>query len=71
MVDIALRTPGVPGAQLAGAGLGGCMMVLCQTQAIAQLKNNLEQLYYKQAGIEPAILVCRPVAGGGMLPFPK
>lgn len=69
MVDIALRTPGVSGAQLAGAGLGGCMMVLCQSQAVTQLKNNLEQLYYAQAGIEPAILVCRPVAGGGMLPF--
>jgi N-acetylgalactosamine kinase len=69
MVDIALRTPGVSGAQLAGAGLGGCMMVLCESQAVVQLKNNLTQLYYEQAGIEPAILVCRPVAGGGMLPF--
>jgi N-acetylgalactosamine kinase len=69
MVDIALRTPGVSGAQLAGAGLGGCMMVLCESRAVAQLKNNLTQLYYEQAGIEPAILVCRPVAGGGMLPF--
>ncbi len=69
MVDIALRTPGVSGAQLAGAGLGGCMMVLCQSQAVTELKNNLEQLYYAQAGIDPSILVCRPVAGGGMLPF--
>jgi len=69
MVDIAIRTPGVAGAQLAGAGLGGCMMVLCQCQAIPQLKKNLEQLYYAVQGSEPSILVCRPVAGGGMLPL--
>lgn len=33
MVDIALATPGVLGAQLCGAGLGGCMMVLAQEEA--------------------------------------
>jgi N-acetylgalactosamine kinase len=33
MVDIANRTPGVAGAQLAGAGLGGCMMVLVKRDA--------------------------------------
>ncbi|MCB1126076.1 MAG: NTP transferase domain-containing protein, partial [Verrucomicrobiae bacterium] len=30
MVDLALRLPGVEGAQMAGAGLGGCIMVLVQ-----------------------------------------
>jgi N-acetylgalactosamine kinase len=67
MTDIANRTPGVAGAQLAGAGLGGCMMVLCQKKAIADLQSNLKKIYYGPAGKEPAILVCRPVAGGGML----
>ena len=30
IVDLAERLPGVEGAQLAGAGLGGCVMVLVQ-----------------------------------------
>ena len=33
IVDIARRQPGVEGAQLAGAGLGGCIMVLVQKAA--------------------------------------
>ena len=39
IVDIARRQPGVEGAQLAGAGLGGCIMVLVQkphTEDLAQ-----------------------------------
>ncbi len=67
MTDIANRTPGISGAQLAGAGLGGCMMVLCQKKAVADLRNNLQKMYYGPAGKEPTILVCRPVAGGGLL----
>jgi N-acetylgalactosamine kinase len=42
MVDAALGVPGVAGAQLAGAGLGGCMMVLAHenaTEALAQRMN--------------------------------
>ncbi|NMA43474.1 MAG: NTP transferase domain-containing protein [Oligosphaeraceae bacterium] len=71
MVDIALRSPGVEGAQLAGAGLGGCMMVLCRADHVDQLKERLQSLYYERHGLNPASLVCRPVAGGGMLIFDK
>jgi len=67
MTDIANRTAGVAGAQLAGAGLGGCMMVLCQKSAIPALQANLKEKYYAPARREPTILVCRPVAGGGLL----
>jgi N-acetylgalactosamine kinase len=34
MVDIACRTPGVAGAQIAGAGLGGCIMALVRRQSV-------------------------------------
>ncbi len=67
MVDLACRTPGVAGAQLAGAGLGGCMMVLTETTAVPQLIHQLETGYYAPAGKEPSILVCRPVAGSGLI----
>lgn len=67
MVEAATRTKGVAGAQLAGAGLGGCMMVLAEQDAITQLVENLKQRYYIPAGIPDSILVCRPIAGAGLL----
>ncbi|MBQ4107451.1 MAG: NTP transferase domain-containing protein [Lentisphaeria bacterium] len=69
MVDIADRTPGVLGAQLAGAGLGGCMMVLCQNDAIELLRQRLDELYYRPTGRPASTMVCRPIAGAGMIPF--
>ena len=63
MVDIAQRTPGVIGAQLAGAGLGGCMMILTQNDAVDAVYDNLEKLYYAPANRPPRILKCKPVAG--------
>lgn len=67
MVDIANATEGVAGAQLAGAGLGGCMMVLARRDAVIHLTERLRQLDVEPATRTPAILVCRPVAGSGVL----
>jgi N-acetylgalactosamine kinase len=67
MVYIALQTKGVVGAQLAGAGLGGCMMVLAHREAVSSLINNLDEQYYKPHDKPPTVLVCRPVAGSGVL----
>ena len=70
MVDISLGTDGVVGAQLAGAGLGGCMMVLAHRDAVRRLIRNLTEQYYESAGIPPAVLICRPIAGSGLLALP-
>lgn len=67
MVDISLRTPGVMGAQLAGAGLGGCMMVLASKTAIPDLVANLTRQYYEPERLSPTILICKPIAGSGIL----
>jgi galactokinase len=67
MVDIALTTDGVVGAQLAGAGLGGCMMVLVRTDALDRLRASLIARYYEPHGRPPAILVGKPIAGSGVL----
>ncbi len=67
MVEISLRTPGVVGAQLAGAGLGGCMMVLARRTDIPSLTTNLTEQYYKPHNKPPSVLVCRPVAGSDVL----
>ncbi|MFC1452878.1 galactokinase family protein [Verrucomicrobiota bacterium] len=67
MVDISSRAPGVLGAQLAGAGLGGCMMVLAHSDAVDGLLRSLAEQYYEPAGKTPAVLVCRPIAGSGLV----
>jgi N-acetylgalactosamine kinase len=67
MVHIALQTPGVAGAQMAGAGLGGCMMVFTRRDVVSNLIHNLSERYYTPAAKPPTILVCRPIAGSNFL----
>ena len=71
MVDIALGTEGAAGAQLAGAGLGGCMMVFVKRAAVDDLRERLTSQYYGPNGHEPRILVCHPIAGAGVLMKPE
>ena len=71
MVDIAVRTPGVLGAQLAGAGLGGCMMILVKNEAIELLRKNMIEKYYRPDEIPEIILVSAPIAGAGATRYPE
>lgn len=63
LVDIALRTPGVLGAQLAGAGLGGCAMAIVRSDAVTALSERLQKLFYQPKGLPSGIQVCVPAAG--------
>jgi galactokinase len=63
LVDIALRTPGVLGAQIAGAGLGGCAMALVEGKAVPELRARLEELFYGRQGLPSGVYVCTPAAG--------
>ncbi|HOX39102.1 MAG TPA: galactokinase family protein [Candidatus Brocadiia bacterium] len=67
MVDAALGVEGVIGAQLAGAGLGGCIMVLTDKDKTDLLMRALTERYYEPAGLEPAMTVCVPVEGSGLI----
>ena len=69
MVDLATGVQGVAGAQLAGAGLGGCMMVLIRNEAIADLTGLLSEKYYIPRGLEADLLHCRPIAGACAIKF--
>jgi N-acetylgalactosamine kinase len=57
----------VVGAQLAGAGLGGCMMVLTRREAVTQLIETMTEQYYTLQDKPPAILLCKPIAGSRVL----
>jgi galactokinase len=67
MVDTVLGINGVVGAQLAGAGLGGCMMVLVRKDAVTNVGKALKDNYYRLQKEKPQILACRPIAGSGVL----
>lgn len=69
MVDIASAVPGVAGAQLAGAGLGGCIMILARTEAVPQVRKALAAGYYRPRGLEPAAIPCTTVEGAGLVEF--
>ena len=69
MVDIAASVPGVAGAQIAGAGLGGCIMVLARKDCVQALREALVTHYYLPAGLEPAVLPCITTEGAGLVDF--
>lgn len=67
LVDIADSTEGVVGAQLAGAGLGGCMMILVRRDARPVLMERLRREFYEPNELAFAANVCQPVAGAGIV----
>ena len=56
IADLAREIPGVAGTQLAGAGLGGCIMVLAERQHASGILKQLEN-----QGINGEVF--RPIAG--------
>ncbi len=71
MVDVALNVDGVMGAQLSGAGLGGCIMILARREAVEAVRVALEENYYRPVRREPGVYVCVPVEGSGVLMEPQ
>ncbi len=67
MADTVLKVDGVLGAQISGAGLGGCLMVLARSESVDSVKAALVKEYYEPAGIEPDVFPCSPSAGSGVL----
>ncbi len=63
MIDIARNVPGVLGAQISGAGMGGCMMALAREDAVELLRERLIEEYFTPMGLEPQVETCAPIAG--------
>jgi N-acetylgalactosamine kinase len=63
IVDIACRQPGVEGAQMAGAGLGGCVMVLVQKARTADLLKALGGQGIQAEVFHPIAGACSLVMG--------
>ena len=67
LVDIASSVEGVVGAQIAGAGLGGCMMILVQEKALTKLRAKLRKEFYTPKKLPFDVYTCLPVEGAGLL----
>jgi N-acetylgalactosamine kinase len=69
MVDIACSVDGVVGAQIAGAGLGGCIMILAHKDAVSAVHRALTRHYYKPRNLTPAVIDCITTEGACLAEF--
>ena len=63
MIDSLSEVRGVVGAQIAGAGLGGCIMVLVQKDSVPEVRRALTRGYYRPAGLKPTVIRALPLRG--------
>jgi len=63
LVDIALATPGVIGAGLVGAGMGGCIVVVVQEKHARQIIENMAEQYYHPRNLPVEAEIVTPVGG--------
>ena len=63
LVDFAVSIEGVMGAELSGAGLGGCIIILVKKEATEHLLEELKEFYYDKKGLPMGAEVYIPVAG--------
>ena len=61
------RTPGVLGSELAGAGLGGCVLALVEADRAEAVLDVLAREFYAPLGAKPAAFVCAPSRGASVL----
>jgi N-acetylgalactosamine kinase len=69
MVDIAKDVPGVVGTQIAGAGLGGCVMIVSKKENVDDVRDALIKHYYEPGGYKPEIINCFTVQGSALAEF--
>ena len=69
MVDIACSVDGIAGAQMAGPGLGGCIMILAKKDSLEQLRKALNKNYYKPNKLPSAVIDCVTTEGAGLVEF--
>jgi len=69
LVEIALRT-GAAGARLTGAGLGGCVVALCEERRVNKVLKTLAKRFYATRGfegrLEDQVFLAEPSAGASV-----
>lgn len=63
LVDIALATPGVIGAGLVGAGMGGCIVAVVEDEHAQHVIENMAEQYYQPRNLPVEAEIVVPVGG--------
>ncbi|TFG27863.1 MAG: hypothetical protein EU532_06520 [Promethearchaeota archaeon] len=63
VIDISKTYAGVLGAQLSGAGMGGCAMILVKKEQSEKISNLINEKYRNKFGSSCIIYKCKPVKG--------
>ncbi|UCG56321.1 MAG: hypothetical protein JSU70_15830 [Phycisphaerales bacterium] len=63
LVDIALANPGVIGAGLVGAGMGGCIVAVVESEHAHAVIENMAEQYYCPRNLPAAAEIIVPVGG--------
>jgi len=63
LVDIALAAPGVLGAGLVGAGMGGCIVAVVEDKHARRLVENMAEQYYRPRKMPVGAEIITPVGG--------
>jgi galactokinase len=63
LVDIAMATPGVLGAGLVGAGMGGSIVAVVEDKYVRQLIENMAEQYYRPRNLPVEAEIVTPVGG--------
>ncbi len=67
LVDSVLAQKGVLGAQLSGAGLGGCIMILVKREDADSVIDFINKTYYKPRGFRNGAEIFSVIAGSGVV----
>jgi len=65
IAELAWETDGVYGARMVGAGFGGCVIAVCDAEAVPALKERIETEYPRRTGLQPDVYATRAGDGAG------
>lgn len=65
IAELAWETEGVYGARMVGAGFGGCVIAICDADAVPSLKEQIESEYPRRCGLQPDVYAIRAGDGAG------
>lgn len=67
LVDTVIKHPGVMGAELSGAGLGGCILILVRRENTETLLEMLKSTYYDKNNLPMGAQVFVPISGSSVI----
>jgi galactokinase len=68
LAEAAQSADGCVGARLSGAGFGGCVVALCEADAVMEVGKRVDLAFSEKFGRSPELFHCRLAEAAGVLP---